>query len=162
MAKEAMVKRILLTEVVALFLAASAAPQGGEAPMATTTFKKLTPVLYVEKIEPCLEFWVERLGFEKTAEVPEGEALGFVILQRDGVEVMLQSYASLEKDVPAFAGAARRSTNFLFVEVTDFEEVARRLEGIEVALPRRKTFYGATETGVRVPGGHVVVFAAFE
>lgn len=135
--------------------------------MGKTTFKRLTPVLYVEKIEPCLEFGVGRLGFEKTVEVPEGEALGFVILQRDGVEVMLQSYASLEKDVPAFAEAARRSTNFLFVEVTDIEDVARRVEGMEVAVPRRKTFYGATEIGVRVPasgepGGHVVVFAEFQ
>ena len=130
--------------------------------MATTTFKRLTPVLYVEKVEPCLKFWVERLGFEKTAEVPEGGALGFVILQRDGVEVMLQSYASLEKDVPALAEAARRSTNFLFVEVTDFEDVAKRVEGVEIVVPRRKTFYGATEIGVREPGGHVVVFAAFE
>ena len=130
--------------------------------MGKTTFKRLTPVLYVEKIEPCLEFWVGRLGFEKTAEAPEGEALGFVILQRDGVEVMLQSYASLEKDVPVFSAAARKSTNFLFVEVTDFANVLRRVEGMDIVLPQRKTFYGATELGVREPGGHVVVFAAFK
>jgi len=156
------VKQPLLAAAAALFFAAGAAAQTGETPMATTTFKKLTPVLYVEKIEPCLEFWVGRLGFEKTAEVPEGEALGFVILQRDGVEVMLQSYASLEKDVPAFGEEARRSTNFLFVEVTDFEDTLRRVEGLVVVVPQRKTFYGATEIGVREPGGHVVVFAAFE
>jgi len=28
--------------------------------------KKLTPVLFVEAIEPCLPFWTERLGFTKT------------------------------------------------------------------------------------------------
>jgi uncharacterized glyoxalase superfamily protein PhnB len=145
-----------------MLLAACALAQTEEEPMASTTFKKLTPVLYVERIEPCLDFWVGRLGFEKTVEVPEGDALGFVILQRDGVEVMLQSYASLEKDIPAFGEEARRSTNFLFVEVTDFEDVARRGEGLEVVLPRRKTFYGATEIGVREPGGHVVVFASFD
>ena len=155
-------KQILLAAVAALLLAAGGQAQTGETPMATTTFKKLTPVLYVEKIEPCLDFWVRRLGFEKTVEVPEGEALGFVILQRDGVEVMLQSYASLEKDVPAFGEEARRSTNFLFVEVTDFADTLRRVEGMEVVVPRRTTFYGTTEIGVREPGGHVVVFAAFE
>ena len=155
-------KRILLAGVLTLLVATVTPAQTGEKPMATTTFKRLTPVLYVEKIEPCLKFWVKRLGFEKTAEVPEGEALGFVILQRDGIEVMLQSYASLEKDVPALAEMARRSTNFLFVEVTNFEDVAKRVEGVEIVVPRRKTFYGATEIGVREPGGHVVVFAAFE
>ena len=42
--------------------------------------KKLAPVLVVDRIEPCLPFWVDRLGFEKTVEVPESDRLGFVIL----------------------------------------------------------------------------------
>jgi hypothetical protein len=31
-------------------------------------FKSLTPVLFVEEIEPCVTFW-KKLGFEVTAEV---------------------------------------------------------------------------------------------
>ena len=31
--------------------------------------KKITPVLLVEEVEPYVQFWVERLGFEKTAVV---------------------------------------------------------------------------------------------
>jgi hypothetical protein len=50
--------------------------------------KKLTPVLFAEQIEPCLKFWVERLGFEKTIEVPDGNKLAFAILQKGGVELM--------------------------------------------------------------------------
>ena len=38
--------------------------------------KKLAPVLFVEKIEPVLPFWTERLGFIKTVEAPEGDRLG--------------------------------------------------------------------------------------
>ena len=57
--------------------------------------KKLTPVLYVEEIEPCLDLWVNRLGFARTVEVPEGDKLGFVTLAKDGVEVMYQSRASV-------------------------------------------------------------------
>ena len=45
------------------------------------TVKKITPVLLVEDVEACVKFWMERLGFEKTAEVPEGNELGFVILR---------------------------------------------------------------------------------
>jgi hypothetical protein len=67
--------------------------------------KKLTPVLFVERIELVLPFWTEHLGFIKTVEVPEGDRLGFVILQQGSVEVMYQSYASADKDVPAVAAA---------------------------------------------------------
>ena len=41
--------------------------------------KKITAVLLVEKVEPCVRFWTERLGFEKTAEVPDGDQVVFAI-----------------------------------------------------------------------------------
>ena len=125
--------------------------------MAThATMKKLTPVLFVDEIEPCLGFWTG-LGFEKTVEVPEGEKLGFVILVKDGVEVMYQSRASALKDVPALADMPSRSA--LYLEVSDLDAVARAVAGAPVVVPRRKTFYGAEEIGVREPGGSVVTFA---
>jgi hypothetical protein len=78
--------------------------------MKTVNVKRITPVLYVKEVEPCVKFWVERLGFQKTAEVPEGDRLGFVILQKGDLEIMYQSIASAEKDIPAaakeIAGAA--------------------------------------------------------
>jgi len=120
--------------------------------------KKLTPVLYVETIEPCLDLWIKRLGFEKTVEVPEGEKLGFVILVRDGIEVMYQSRASVAKDVPAFATRALGQTN-LFVEVENLSEIEQALKGVKLALPKRETFYGSTEIGVQDAGGNVIIFA---
>lgn len=122
--------------------------------------KKLTPVLYVEEIEPVLPFWVERLGFTKIAEVPEGERLGFVILQKDGVEVMYQTRRSLESDVPALAGRPMGGS-FLFFEVRELDAVERALAGVEPIVPRRKTFYGADELIVHEPAGNVVTFAQF-
>ena len=62
--------------------------------------KKITPVLFAAEIEPCVKFWVERFGFEKTVEVPAGNKLGFAIVQEGGVELMYQSYASAVKDAP--------------------------------------------------------------
>src|SRR5690348_5988360 len=64
----------------------------------TMKIARITPVLFAENIEPCVKFWAERLGFQKTAEVPEGNTLGFAILEKDGVELMYQSYASADKD----------------------------------------------------------------
>ena len=121
---------------------------------------KLTPVLIVEAIEPCLPFWIDRLGFTKTVEVPHGDQLGFVILVRDGVEVMYQTRASIQGDVPAVADTPLRG-NLLYFEVDDLDAVESALKGIQQVIPRRTTFYGAQEMIVREPGGNVVTFAQF-
>src|SRR3984893_19572441 len=64
-----------------------------------SVMKNLTPVIIVDQIEPSLPFWIERLGFQKTAEVPEGDKLGFIILVKGNVEVMYQTGASVAKDL---------------------------------------------------------------
>jgi uncharacterized glyoxalase superfamily protein PhnB len=122
--------------------------------------KKLTPVVFVEEIEPVLPFWVDRLGFEKVAEVPHGDALGFVILKRGGVEVMYQTRASVAADVPAAADTPMRGS-LLFIEVENLDEVERALAGVPPVIPRRKTFYGSDELIVREPAGNMVTFAQF-
>lgn len=121
---------------------------------------RLTPVLMVDAIEPVLSFWVDRLGFSKTTEVPHEEKLGFVILERDGVEVMYQTKASVGADIPPLASSPQRGT-FLFFQVEDLDEIEATLEGVPAVVPRRKTFYGADELIVREPAGNVVTFAQF-
>ncbi len=123
--------------------------------------KKLTPVLFVKEIEPVLPFWVDGLGFTKTNEVPEGNKLGFVILEKDGVEVMYQTYASVDKDMPSIAGDVRKGPTFLYVQVDNLESVKAAVKRAEVYMPERKTFYGSTEIGVRDPAGHFITFAQF-
>ena len=132
--------------------------------MATTQISKSTPVLIVEAIEPSLPFWQERLGFGRPLELPdEGHArLGFVVLTNGVVEVMYQTVTSLEKDVPQQAATYRGDKTHLFIEVEDIDEIAVSLEGFEIVLPRRQTFYGSTEIGYREPGGHYVTFAQFK
>jgi uncharacterized glyoxalase superfamily protein PhnB len=125
------------------------------------TVKKITPVLFAEEIEPCVKFWMERFGFEKIAEVPEGGKLGFAMLQKGSVELMYQSYASVEKDVAAIAPLVRKGPTFLYVEVDNLEETIAAVKGAEVAFPRRTTFYGSTEIGIKDPAGHFVTFAQF-
>ena len=119
---------------------------------------KLTPNLIVASIEACLPFWVDRLHFEKTVEVPDGERLGFVILRRGAVELMLQTRASLAKDVPAISAAPGPSV--LYLEVADLEPIRQALDGYPRVIPERTTFYGAHEIIVRDPDGHVVFFSS--
>ena len=121
---------------------------------------KITPVLMVEEIEKSLPFWIGRMGFTKTVDVPEGDRLGFAILVRDGAELMLQTIESIRKDSPQFVPQGRSYSVGLFIEVEDFPDVLKRLEGYPTALPERMTFYGMREIGVHEPSGHIVVFAA--
>jgi uncharacterized glyoxalase superfamily protein PhnB len=125
------------------------------------TVKKLTPVLFAEEIEPCVKFWVERLGFQKIAEVPEGNKLGFAMLQKGNVELMYQSYASADKDVGAVSQAIRKGPTFLYVEVESLDETIAAVKGAEVVMPMRTTFYGAKEIGIKDPAGHFITFAQF-
>lgn len=121
---------------------------------------KITAVLFVPSVEEALEFWIDRIGFEKTVEIPHGDHIGFAILVNDGAELMLQSYSSAEADAPSLGEAARTSRSSLFIEVPEIQDVVRRLKGFMVTMPLRDTFYGMREIGVTAPGGHTVVFAA--
>lgn len=123
--------------------------------------KKLTPVLFVERIEPVLAFWTQHLGFVKTVEVPDGDQLAFVILQQGSAEVMYQSYASAEKDLPAIASDIRKGPSFLYLEVDDLQPIKAAIKGMEVYLSERTTFYGSREIGVKDPAGHFITFAHF-
>ena len=120
--------------------------------------KQITTNLIVDAIEECLPFWVDRLGFDKTVEVPEGDRLGFVILKHGAVEVMLQSRASMEKDIPPVAEGPHRS--FLYVHLGDLAAILTALSGWPLVVPERTTFYGAREIIVRDPAGNVVAFSA--
>ena len=125
--------------------------------------KRMTPILTVEAIEPSLPFWIEGLGFQKTMEVPEGGRLGFVSLERDGIELMLQTRSSVEADLPALAEEFARGPSVLFLEIGSLEGMEEKLLALggSVAVPRRQTFYGADEVFFRSPGGNIVGLAVF-
>ncbi len=129
--------------------------------------KKVTPLITVEEIEPCLPFWTEALGFELTASVPHGDVLGFAMLHKGDVELMYQTRASIDADLGAsgapegLAAELAGSTATLFAEVEDLDAVIEALgEGADVVVPRRQTFYGMDEIFVRAPCGTLVGFAA--
>ena len=93
------------------------------------------------------------MGFVKVAEVPEGDSLGFAMLAHGGTELMLQSVKRVRKDVPQFAPANSGPAS-LFIEVDDFEDTLKLLDGYPIALAERTTFYGMREIGVLEAGGH--------
>jgi hypothetical protein len=124
--------------------------------------KKITPVLIVDAIEPLLPLW-DALGFARTAEVPHGERLGFVILAADGLEVMYQTAGSVRDDVPAaLEGPRALGAAALFIEVGDLAAAEAKLPpATEIIARQRKTFYGSTETIIRDAAGNVITLAQF-
>jgi uncharacterized glyoxalase superfamily protein PhnB len=118
---------------------------------------QLTPILVVDRIEPALPFWEAQLGFAKVVEVPHEDRLGFVLLARDGAQVMLQTRESLAVDLPAVA--ALSPSSLLYVDVGSLAAAREAVAGARVIVPERKTFYGALELWVQDPSGQIIGFA---
>ena len=95
-----------------------------------------------------------------TVQVPDGDRVGFAILRRDLVEIMLQTRASLAADVAPLAAGPHHAT--LYLEVDALAPIREALGDTPLVVPERTTFYGARELIVREPGGHVVFFASHE
>jgi hypothetical protein len=122
-------------------------------------YKKLTPVLAVESIEPVLPLW-ESLGFARTVEAPHADRLGFVALQSGSVEVMYQTYDSIRADEARIMEGKGLGRAALFIEVEKLESVASRVPSqTDVVVKQRKTFYGSTEMIIRDAAGNVIIFA---
>ena len=152
---------VLALVMFTLLLSPPSARLEGQEKVKPMTVKKITAVLLVEEAEPCVDFWVKRLGFEKTAEVPEGNKIGFAILQKGNVEIMYQTFASVAKDDPNRVAVMRKGPTFLYVEVDNLDDVIAAMKGAEVVMPVRTTFYGSKEIGIKDPGGHIITFAQF-
>lgn len=122
--------------------------------------KRVTPVLLVKEIEPQIPFWVGRLGFTKTMEVPDGSKLGFIAFQKGTTEVMYQTFASVQKDAPqAMSAEAGKGSTYLYMEVDDLDAALAATKDLKQVMPLRTAFYGMREFAVQDPGGHFVTFA---
>jgi uncharacterized glyoxalase superfamily protein PhnB len=150
---------LLFAAILALFcglVSVHANPMEANKPM---NVKSITPVLFVKEIEPILPFWIDRLGFTKAIEVPHGNKIGFVSLQKGTTEVMYQTYASLGEDMPLIAEAATKGPTFLYIQVDNLDAVLAALKDVKIVQPERTAFYGMREVGFQDPGGHFITFA---
>ncbi|MFN2635754.1 MAG: VOC family protein [Gemmatimonadaceae bacterium] len=126
------------------------------------SLKQLTPVLIVDAVEPCVEFWTGRLGFSLTNKVPGPDGkLVFASVQRAGIEIMYQTRASVLDEEPGAANDLTGHSVTLFITVDNLDQVEQAVAGVPVVKPRHQTFYGSTEIYVREPGGNTVGFAQF-
>jgi len=130
--------------------------------MTSPALKQLTPVLIVDAVEPCIKFWVDRLGFAVTNSVPGPDGkLMFASVQLGAIEIMYQTRASVISEQPGSAGDLTGHSVALFITVDDLDKVEKSLVGAPIVKPRHETFYGSIEIYVREPGGNTVGFAQF-
>jgi uncharacterized glyoxalase superfamily protein PhnB len=125
-----------------------------------TLVTRATAILHVERVEPSIRFWTDRLGFEKTIEVPEGDKIGFALLTSGATTLMYQTYSGMKADAAnPLAKAADQGPSFVFLEVPDINAIASAMHGADIVVPMHQTPYGAKEIVVREPGGHYVIFS---
>lgn len=123
---------------------------------------RLTPVLVVDAVEPCVAFWTDRLGFAAENQVPGDDGkLVFASVKKGEIEVMYQTRASVLAERPDAAGEMTGHSTVLFITTEDLDAVEKAIDGAPVIKPRHTTFYGSTELYVREPGGNTVGFAQF-
>jgi|SRR5262245_9653468 len=122
---------------------------------------RCTPIQIVDAIEPNLEFWETRLGYKRTAEVPPGaRELDFVILEKDGLEVMLQTRKSIVADMSGSKSSDYKANQtILYIEVDSLDEAARALKGVPLVMEPIDRPYGMRELTVKDPSGYAVCLA---
>lgn len=131
----------------------------------------LTVNLLVADVATSVDFYTDVLGFELVLGVPEGtedvvfdrddRPLGFAMLERDEVQIMIQSHTSAADDLPGFTPSAGGDAVSLYIDVDDVEALWEQLrEKVDVVKPLGTTFYGAKEFHFRDPAGFLVGLAS--
>ncbi|MEO8450702.1 MAG: hypothetical protein ABI647_12970 [Gemmatimonadota bacterium] len=124
--------------------------------------KHLTPILIVDRVGPCIEFWFGRMGFKADNQVPGPDGtLAFCSVAKGDIEIMYQSRASVLAEDPGAAEELGGRSAVPFFAVDNLDEVEHAIAGAPVVKARHKTPYGFTEIYVREPGGTRVGFAQF-
>ncbi len=135
-------------------------------------FNKITTNLMVDDVKATLAFYERALGFRFVMGVPEGSQqvvttcddntpLGFVILRRDEVELMLQSQKSLAGELPEFQKRPVGGAVTLYTQVASAKELYEQIKGrVAILKDLHTTFYGAEEFYLRDGNGYVLTFAS--
>ncbi len=121
--------------------------------------RRMSHVFLVDEIEPCLPFWVDRLGFEVRLQVNDDKGLEFVTLGRDEVEIMYRTRSSVHEDAPGLVEGQHGPWVVMYLEVENLENLLPRLEGADVVIPLRQNCFGTQEIFVAEPSGRIVAIS---
>ena len=128
-------------------------------------FADVTPNLVVADVERSMAFYRDVLGFSPFATVPEATPFVFAWMQRDNVNVFLNSAESV-KEHAALASRPIGGTSTLF-NVLEARTVAEGVDAMfasiggraKVFMTLKDQFYGMREFGIEDPDGYAIFFA---
>jgi uncharacterized glyoxalase superfamily protein PhnB len=135
-------------------------------------FSDVTPNLVVLDVERSLAFYRDVLGFTLTTTVPENGPFAFAWMQRDGVNVFLNSLDAVRADHAELAARPIGGLNTIFI-VLEADTTAAGPEGqleidamraaigsrARVFMELKDQFYGMREFGIEDPDGYAIFFA---
>jgi catechol 2,3-dioxygenase-like lactoylglutathione lyase family enzyme len=122
-------------------------------------FRGVTPMLVVERVEPTLAFFRDRLGFVVVNDDERSAKEESAIVERGAVRLIIEAWATLDADTPE-SGIAGPFRAAVYVRVDDVEQLVPEVADADVVVPLRHTAYGMHEIAIREPGGNIVVFGS--
>ena len=129
-------------------------------------FSDVTPNLVVADVARSLAFYRDVLGFSQVTTVPDAAPFAFAWMQRDSVNVFLNSVESVRSENPELAGRPLGGTNTLFVVLEagsladGVDAIFAKVQGrVRIVMEPKNQFYGMREFGLEDPDGYVIFFA---
>lgn len=113
-------------------------------------YETITTNIMVKNVKETIQFYEEKLGFQKILSVPEdGEILNFAILNKDKISIMLQEQKNLIQEYPTLKSEEIVPTFTLFITVDNVKSMYNELKDkVEIAKELHKTFYGKDEFAI--------------
>lgn len=126
----------------------------------------VTPNLIVSDMDRSTAFYRDVLGFSVVTTVPDAAPFVFAWMQRDDVNVFLNTSEGVKHDLPELAARPVGGTATLFIMLeadstaNGVDAMFRAVDGrVKVVMPLKDQFYGMREFGVEDPDGYVICFA---
>jgi catechol 2,3-dioxygenase-like lactoylglutathione lyase family enzyme len=121
--------------------------------------RSAAPIFQVADVAATMRWYQARLGFTPHP-FPAAPPHVFCVLERDGVEIMLQRVEGLERvDTYRQRAGGVWHVYLRVAGVHAFDAALRRAGDVEILEPLHRQPYGDTELVVRDPDGHVVVIS---
>lgn len=125
-------------------------------------FHKIIPNLMVADMEKSLHFYRDVLGFTLAESVPEKPPFVFTWMKRGDAELFLNQHGAAQPGQPdPLSGRPLGGTMSLYLPLQGIEDLLKTVQsqGVKIAIPIHKEFYGMREFAVYDPDGYLLIFA---
>jgi len=123
--------------------------------------ESLAPNIFVKDMNATIAFY-KQLGFETIMTVPEKGDYDWVMMMKEGVTFMFQTFGSLGEVLPEIHRSNGGSLLF-YIKLKGIRSFHDKIKGkTKVVVALNKTFYGATEFSIVDNNGYVLTFAEDE